>query len=147
MTLEEAAPQTQSMTREGRSVLFAALLLVAQLFFGVMSAGAVSYHGTHHCGGCPTADSGGMAHDIGSSSGDCESHCSDGGSSDQPKHGCGSGCTMAGSSHCGSSANPALNASPLVALEVATAAFEDDRGAVGLRDSPLFDFLRPPTRD
>jgi hypothetical protein len=127
-------------------VLFAALLLVAQLLFGVMSAGAVSHYGAHHCGGCPTADSSGMAHDMGSSGGDCGSHCSDRGSTDHPQHGCGPGCAMAGSSHCGFSVSPALNASTLVDLEVATAAFDGDQGAVGLRDSPLFDFLRPPTR-
>jgi len=53
---------------------------------------------------------------------------------------------MAGSSHCGFSVSPALNAATLAVLEVATATYGGDRGAVTLPDSPLFDFLRPPTR-
>ena len=127
--------------------MFAALLLMTQLLFGVMSAGAATHGGEQHCGDCPSAESSSMAHYMGSSGGDCGIHCSDRGSTGHaPQHGCGSGCVMAGGSHCGVSVSPALNAATLAVLEVATATYGGDRGAVTLPDSPLFDFLRPPTR-
>ena len=128
--------------------MFAALLLVAQLFFAAMSAGAATHDGSHHCGGCPSAESSGMALHMGSAGSDCGSHCSDDdGTAGHPQqHGCTTGCAMAGSSHCGFSTSPALHASTLVALDIATAPYVGDRRAVHLPDSPLFDFLRPPTR-
>ena len=142
-----ATGQTQSMPRRGSSVLFAALLLVAQLLFGVMSAEAATHGGEQHCGGCPSADSSGLGHDIGSVGKDCGSHCADSGSAGHPQpHGCGSGCSMVGSSHCGGSTSPALHASTFPAFEVTTVTYDGDRRSVDLPDSPLFDFLRPPTR-
>lgn len=137
-----ATGQTESMPRRGPSVLFAALLLVAQLLFGVMSAAAA-----HHCGGCPDAESSAVVHDAGSAGADCGSHCSDDASTGHPpQHGCVSGCSMAGSSHCSGTTSPALHASTLLGFEVGTTSYQCDRGSVALPDSPLFDFLRPPTR-
>lgn len=135
------------MLRRGSSVLFAALLLVAQLLFGIMSAGAAPHGGALHCDGCPSAHSSGIGHDMGSAGSDCGSDCSDSGSpAHPPSHGCGSGCSMVGSSHCSGSTSPALHASTFPGLEVTTATYDGDRGSVDLPDSPVFDFLRPPTR-
>jgi hypothetical protein len=134
------------MTRRAPSVVLATLLLVAQLLLGVTSVGAVPHDASQSCGGCPSVHSGSLSHDDGSS-GDCGSHCSDDeGSTGTHRQGCGSGCAMAGSSHCGFSASPALPSSSPFHPVVPTDAFAADRRAVGLPDSPLFDFLRPPTR-
>jgi hypothetical protein len=135
------------MPHGGHSVLFAALLLVAQLLFGVLSAGVATHGGTQHCDGCPDVHSSSMAHGMGSTGSDCGSHCADASSTGhQQRNGCGSGCTMAGSSHCGSSMGLALNVSTSVYPDVSTGTLEHDRRSVDLPDSPLFDFLRPPTR-
>jgi hypothetical protein len=134
------------MSRKGPSVLFAALLLVAQLLFGVMSAGAVTYEGTHPCGGCPTADSTGMSHAMDSGTDRCGSDCSHDGTTGTRHPGCGTGCAMAGGGHCGSSVSPALLHSTSFHPIVITDDFGSDLRPVDLPDSPLFDFLRPPTR-
>jgi hypothetical protein len=131
------------MIRRAPSVVLATLLLAAQLLLGATSAGVVSHEPSHSCDGCPSTHSNALSHDFGSSGSDCESHCSDDGSTQQ---GCGSGCAMAGSSHCGFSANPALPPSSTFHPAVAADAFAAERHAVDLPDSPLFDFLRPPTR-
>ena len=127
--------------------MFAALLLVAQLLLGITFAGAAALAAEQHCGDCPSAGSSAMAHDMGSTDADCGSHCSDGSPAGHTQqHGCGAGCSMAGSSHCGGATSPALHASTLLGLEVTTASYDGDLGSVELPDSPLFDLLRPPTR-
>jgi hypothetical protein len=143
------------MTRRGHSVVFAALLLVAQLLFGVTSGGAMPHDGVQHCDGCPSGDSGSMSQGLashGSMSGDdvggshCATHCSHDGTTGNGNSGCGSGCAMPGSGHCGSHASPALNATASIRPAIATSSFGGDHRSVALPDSPLFDFLRPPTR-
>ena len=134
------------MTRRVPSVLFAALLLVAQLLFGVTSAGAAAHDGSQHCGGCPTTHLSSMSHDMGAKANDCGSHCSEDGSTGTHQQGCGSNCAMAGSSHCGFSVSPALTAAATFQPIVAADGFGSDQRSVELPDSPLFDFLRPPTR-
>ena len=135
------------MTRKGPSVLVAALLLVAQLLFGVISAaGAVAYEGTHPCGGCPAADSTGMPHDMGSGADRCGSNCSHDGTTGTRQAGCETGCAIAGGGHCGSSVSPALLHSTSFHPIVTTDDFGSDLRPVDLPESPLFDFLRPPTR-
>ena len=52
------------MTRRGQSVVFSALLLVAQLLFGVISGGAMAHEGVQHCDGCPSGDSSSMSHGM-----------------------------------------------------------------------------------
>lgn len=142
------------MTRTRQSVVFAALLLVAQLLSGVMSGGAMAHDGAQHCDGCPGADSSGMSHGMGSrdsmpdGNGDtsCATQCSHDGSSNTGSSGCGVDCSMPGSGHCGSPASPALIATVSISPVVLTGSFGGDRRSVDLPDSPLFDFLRPPTR-
>ena len=133
------------MFRRGSSVLFAALLLVAQLLFGIVSAGAMTHDGAQHCGGCPSSDASGMAHDMDPGTGQCGSHCSSGGSAQTGHSGCGTGCDMLASGHCGTSVSPALLPAMSVQPIVASDDFASDRRAVELPDSPLFDPLRPPT--
>lgn len=128
------------MNRRAPSVVLATLLLVAQLLPGVTSVGAAPHDASQFCGDCPSVHSGSLSHDH------CGSHCSDDGSTGTQPQGCGSGCAMAGSSHCGFSASPALLSSSPFDAVVLTDDFAADRRAVGLPDSPLFDFLRPPTR-
>lgn len=143
------------MTRRGHSVVFAALLLVAQLLFGVMSGEATAHDGAQHCGDCPSGVSSNMSHDMGSNgstpTGDhggshCGTHCSHNGSTDSGRSGCGAGCATPGSGHCGSHANPALIVISLITPVMLTGSFGSDGRSVDLPDSPLFDFLRPPTR-
>ena len=145
------------MTRKGHSVVFAALLLVAQLLFAVMSAGAMAHDGANDCGGCPTSGSSPMPYGMGGAHGGmadggehggshCGTHCSHESAPDTGNTGCGSGCTMMGSGHCGSPANPAAIGSASISPVTLGASFGSDRRSVSLPDSPLFDFLRPPTR-
>ncbi|MGB5104487.1 MAG: hypothetical protein WBO04_14385 [Steroidobacteraceae bacterium] len=139
------------MTRRGQSVAFAALPVVAQLLFGVMSGGVMAHDGAQHCGGCPGGDSSNMSHDMGSngsmlSADHGGTHCSHNGSTDTGSSGCGAGCAMPGSGHCGSHANSALIVTSLITPVVQIRSFGVDARSVDLPDSPLFDFLRPPTR-
>lgn len=143
------------MTHNGHSVVFAALLLVAQLLFGVISGGAMAHAGVQHCDGCPSGDSPGMSHGMdthGSMSGGddggshCATHCSHDGTTGTGNAGCGSGCVMPGSGTCGTHASPALNATASIRPAIVTGSFGGDRRSIALPDSPLFDFLRPPTR-
>jgi hypothetical protein len=127
-------------------VVFAALLLVAQLLFGVMSAGAATH--APHCDGCPGAHSHLTTHstDPGSRGG-CGTQCGHMGTSGHHHAGCTARCGMAGSGHCGGfSPSPALGAAVVLPSVDVTGAFGPDRQSVDLPDSPLFDFLRPPTR-
>jgi hypothetical protein len=136
------------MTRRGSSILFASLLVVAQLLFGVMSAGAMTHDGAQNCDGCPSSDSTGMTHPTGSGTDHCgaQSPCSHDGTTSTRHSGCATGCTMLGSGHCGTSVSPALLPSMSLHLIVIVDDFGRDLRAVHLPDSPLFDFLRPPTR-
>ena len=143
------------MTRRGHSVVFAALLLVAQLLFGVTSGGGVAHGGVQHCDGCPSGDSSSMSQGMAShgsmpGGGDggshCTTHCSHDGTTSTGGSGCGSGCVMPGSGHCGTHASPALNATASIRPAIVTGSFGGDRRSIALPDSPLFDFLRPPTR-
>lgn len=143
------------MSRRGHSVVFAALLLVSQLLFGVMSSGSMAQDVTQPCDGCPGGATSSLAHGIGShaalpgsdhTGAHCGTHCSHDGSPDSGNSGCNSGCAMAGSGHCGTHASPAFMATGSTELAVMLDSFEGDRRPVDLPDSPLFDFLRPPTR-
>jgi hypothetical protein len=148
--------ETHSMSRRGHSVVFAALLLVAQLLSAVMSGGAMAHDGAQHCDGCPSVASSSMSHGMGSHDGTpgghhgggshCATHCSHGGSTGNGSSGCGTHCATPGSGHCGSHANPALMTTDSLNPVVLTGSFGSDRRSVHLPDSPLFDFLRPPTR-
>ena len=143
------------MTRRGPSVVFAALLLVGQLLFGVLSGAAMVHDGARHCDGCPDGDSSSVSHGMdsfGTMAGDddgdsqCATHCSHDGSTGTAHSGCGTDCVMPGSGHCGSHATPALIANCSMVPARLTGSFGGDRRPVQLPDSPLFDFLRPPTR-
>jgi hypothetical protein len=143
------------MIRRGHSAVFAALLLVAQLLLGVTSGGAMAHDGVQHCDGCPSGESSGMSHVMdmhdSMSGGDgggahCATQCSHDGTTGTGHSGCGSGCVMPGSGPCGTHASPALNATAAIRPAIATGSFGGDHCSVALPDSPLFDFLRPPTR-
>lgn len=144
------------MTRKGHSVVFAALLLMAQLLFGVMSGAAMAHDGAGDCGGCPTSGSSHMPHGMGGThdgmpggghgGSHCGTHCSQDGSTNTGNTGCGTGCTMMASGHCGSPASPAFIGSASIDPVMLSGSFGSDRRSVSLPDSPLFDFLRPPTR-
>lgn len=143
------------MRLRGPSVVFAALLLVAQLLFGVMSGGAMAHDGAQHCDGCPDGGTSSMSHGTDprasmfagdDDSSHCTAHCTHEGSTGTGHAGCGAGCAMPGSGHCGSHATPALIAAASIAVASPTGSFGSDRRSVHLPDSPLFDFLRPPTR-
>ncbi len=120
------------MPRKGHSVVFAALLLVAQLLSAVVAGGAMVHDGM------PGGDEGG-AH--------CATHCSHDGPTGTGNPGCGSDCVMPGGGHCGTQASPALIATASIRSAILTGSFGGDRRSVFLPDFPLFDFLRPPTRD
>lgn len=136
------------MTRRGSSVLFASLLVVAQLLFGVMSAGAMTHDGAQHCDGCPSSHSMNMAHPMGSGTDHCgsQSPCSHDGATSTRHSGCAARCAMVRSGHCGTTVSPALLPSLSFQLTVIVDDFGRDLRVIQLPDSPLFDFLRPPAR-
>lgn len=143
------------MCGRSHSVLFAALLLVVQLPLGVLSGGAMAHDDAQHCGDCPdgspsspmqgTDSHGDVAAGHQGDSG-CGFDCSPDGSTDTGHAGCGFDCAMLSSGHCGSPVSPTLAAMALLATTSLADAFGRDRSSVMLPDSPLFDFLRPPTR-
>jgi hypothetical protein len=140
--------ETESMTRRGQSVLFATLLLVAQLLFGVLSGAATAHAGAPHCNGCPSSHSSTVPDHMGGAHGGshCGDHCNQPGSTGSGHSHCGSGCALHSSGHCGSPASPAASPTASISQVDVTGSYGSDRRTVVLPDSPLFDFLRPPTR-
>jgi len=121
-------------------VVFATVLLLGQLVFGVAARAMPCESGAAHCPGCPPASA--AMHGGQGSVAHC--HVPHGPVHHAPA-GCMHGCTMHAGA-CGSTGAAALTAlvamHPVSLQQMAWAVTSSPR----LPDSPQFDFLRPPNR-